>query len=370
MILNDAETSIGSYAFANSTIISITGSNIASISPYAFYKCSELQTIDLSKARQIGIYAFTESGLTEANVNSIESLTYSFYKCEQLTTITLPDSIAVDRELDMTGISTITFSNIGEKFFMPSLTELTFTGDMFQIQTNQPSLETIIFTNPNIYSVSITNQFSMQKVVFPASINGELSASFQKCVKLTTVENSNLITSLIQYMPFASCVSLETIDLSGVHEFNDEDFLNCYKLKTIIGFNDDGEHTTPYTLYGRLFRNCWNFKISSITEGKYTFDGYSPVNTFAWTGIEELTLGYWESGGFYFFGCKNLKTVDMSSITNLDTIPKYMFRDCISLTQVKLPSSVTSIRDYAFENTKILIYEKRRFDILSNLLKK
>lgn len=364
IVLTSSATSIGAYAFASSSIESVTASQIVSIDDHAFYQCSNLATIDLSHAQHIKDFAFTESGLTSATLDLLQELTYAFYKCEKLTTVTLPETIEVNSQLDSTSIKTITLFNIGYKFYIDSLVELTLTGTEIYFGYSLPKLEKVKLTNPDLFSVSITEQMVLHTIELPES--NILSACFTLNSKLKTVTNGQSIRSLATDA-FASCTSLETIDLSNVDQFETDIFLNCYSLKTIHGFND--VESSQIVLKGAPFKFCWNLKITEISEGKFNFfyDQYimnNPIsNAFAYTGIEDLTIKYYPETGLYFYGCKNLKRVDMSQLTGKTYLLKYMFRDCINLDTVIFPDEVTSIHYFAFENTKLTTLNLKKYQV-------
>ena len=117
MVIGDAVTSIGNYAFYNCyglTTITLLG-NLTSIGNYAFYNCYSLTTITLPDSlTSIGSYAFYSCHSLTAitipdNVTQIKN--YTFYCCYGLTTITLPDnltSIASYAFSDCYGLTAIT----------------------------------------------------------------------------------------------------------------------------------------------------------------------------------------------------------------------------------------------------------------------
>ncbi|MBQ8522872.1 MAG: leucine-rich repeat protein [Clostridia bacterium] len=76
------------------------------------------------------------------------------------------------------------------------------------------------------------------------------------------------------------------------------------------------------------------------------------------TGLTSVTLpsSLTTIGDYAFFRCgDNLESVDLSKCTSLITIPKYSFYECKGLTNVKLPISIQSLETYAFSNCNALL---------------
>jgi hypothetical protein len=100
LVIAPGVTSIGSYAFSNSDLTSVTfatPSSVTSIGSYAFYQCTDLTALTIPEAvTSIGEGAFyscfylTALTIPEA-VTSIGS--YAFYYCSGLTALTIPEAV-------------------------------------------------------------------------------------------------------------------------------------------------------------------------------------------------------------------------------------------------------------------------------------
>lgn len=100
-----------------------------------------------------------------------------------------------------------------------------------------------------------------------------------------------------------------------------------------------------------------------------SFTILSGFNTFKTVGVKRYgftnyamekivsvpTLRY--VGDYCFWKCKSL--IDVSFLSQLAIIPNGCFSECISLQNVEIPSSITSIGDFAFQKTKIMKIKKQ-----------
>lgn len=108
-------TAIAPYAFAgctNLTSFSITHNNVTEIGAYAFHTC-KLTSFDFSKVTTIGEYAFCDSGITSVNFGeNLASIgQYAFNHCESLTgSLTVGQKLTAvpGNAFSYTGISTLT----------------------------------------------------------------------------------------------------------------------------------------------------------------------------------------------------------------------------------------------------------------------
>lgn len=74
-------------------------------------------------------------------------------------------------------------------------------------------------------------------------------------------------------------------------------------------------------------------------------------NTITEIGTGEFSVTYSWNHGFYF---NSLEKIELSK--SLESIPSFTFKGCTGLTDVKIPDSVTSIEDSAFENVAHITY--------------
>ena len=165
---------------------------------------------------------------------------------------------------------------------------------------------------------------NLTSVVFPDGLTTIDSYAFSTCQSLTSVTIPSSVTTIGNYA-FQYCNNIESIDLS-----------NATSLEYI------GDYSFQNTKISELV-----IPSSVAYIGYYAFYG----NEDQWQQLTTLDLSNATSlrtiGGYAFYGCKRLTSVDFSN-TNLTSIGNYAFAYGSSLEQVTIPSSVTSIGNYAF----------------------
>lgn len=127
------------------TTESYVNSALTNIGAYAFYGCTSLKNIDLSKATElndIGAYAFSESGLESIDLSNNTKLvainTSTFEKCENLASVTIPSNVtklmgmsfkncanlvsfAITGSNGLTDISDTAFEGCNENLVLPTV---------------------------------------------------------------------------------------------------------------------------------------------------------------------------------------------------------------------------------------------------------
>ncbi len=374
------------YSYSeNIRSVEITGT-VESIGICAFIGCYELTSITLPETiKSIGSYAFQEcSKLTSVTLgDSVDSIgSNAFQNCTSLTSVALGKSI--------TSIGSNAFYNC------TSLTSVTLGDSVGSIGSNA------------FYNCSKLTSFTIPKSVTSIGI-----FAFRDCTSLTaiTVDTDNVKYSsvdgvlfdkekkeLIQY-PLGKPDTTYTVP-STVKTIDDYAFYNCSRLASLtigdsvdsIGNNafSDCSSLTSVTLgdsvitigYG-AFRYCNSLTSISISKavttiGKYAFDGCSSLLTIT---VDEKNTNFCSVNGvlfdkemkelilypagktdttytipssvttiddYAFYGCTKLASVTFGD--SVESIGYSAFSYCSSLTSVALGNAVTTIDDYAFEH--------------------
>ncbi len=191
-------------------------------------------------------------------------------------------------------------------------------------------------------------------------------SAFEGCTSL----KSFTIPDSVVFVParcFADCTSLEEVDvhknLKGVEK-------DAFTGSAWENAKEDG----PLALGRIMYSHKGAVKDVVIPEGVSIIEDYAFLEC---KDIETLELGYdvEEIGEYAFQNCVNLKSVKVNdamgivaagafkgctalqsidfSESTLATIGYESFRDCTSLTEIKLAETISELGDYALANTKI-----------------
>ena len=297
--------------------------SLESIGKQAFHfnGSSKLHTIAFegNNLRSIGYQAFYGSAITSLHIpEGTTTIDYqAFGSCTKLTTVSLPgslSSIADQIFVSCSGLTNVTFNegitSITPRMFRncKSLTSITipdsvtFIGDY--AFTGCTALESVYFSpNSKLTSVGIGlfSGCSNLKVVILGDMLKTLGDKmFTGCASLVEVHLPNAMTSIPASL-FAGNSKLETINIpTSVVSIGKEAFLNCVSLKSIA---------IPT-------------KVKTI-------------------------------GASAFAGCTSLTAVIFAEDNRITSIPANAFDGATSLSTINLPTSVTSVGNYAFRNTAI-----------------
>ena len=292
---------IGSRAFENSTIISITiPDSVTSIGSYAFYGCDSLISITIpDSVTSISNSTFSGcSSLATVTIGENSQLTsidsYAFYNCSSLTSITVLDSVISIGDYAFSGCSSLTI-------YCEAASE------------------------PDGWSSSWN--YSNCPVMWSAIGSGTYN-DFEYLIRVD--ENSELYIEITNYLGTDTSVVIpDTINI-------------------------DGEDIPVTTIGDNVFNN--NDTITSATIG----NNLTIIGSRAFYDCDSLTSitipDSVTSIGYYAFAyCDNLTTVTFGENTQLTTIGEYAFYRCSSLTSIVVPNSVTSIGKWAFDDCDNLI---------------
>ncbi len=371
VVLPSSVTSIGDFAFAVcSSLTSLTfeeGSRLTSIGDDAFYQCSKLTSIVLpSSVTSIGSYAFHNCGsLTSVTFKEGSKLTsignYAFYNCRSLTSIEIPFSV--------TSIGDYAFSDCS------SLTSI----EVEEGNTNYKSID------GNLYSADGKTliQYAIGKkdtsFTIPSSVTSIGNYAFGGCTGLTYIEIPSSVTSIGLYA-FYGCSSLTSVTFeegsklttiggwafylckltsieipSSVTSIGYEAFSDCSSLTSIV------LPSSVTSIGDYAFRNCSSLTSIEVEEGNtngnlYSYDGKTLIQYAIGKKDTSFTIpsSVTSIGNYAFYFCDSLKSVTFGKGSKLTSIGYDAFYYCTSLTSIVLPSSVTSIGYGAFEYCRSL----------------
>ena len=372
-------TSIGEYAFygCNELECITIPSSVTSIGKYAFYGCNKLGCITIpSSVTSIGDYAFAgrlarsiifadgtetipERALYGAEVFSVtipSSVTSigkcAFSGCKYLESITIPSNV----------------TSIGENAFSGVRGAVIFAEGMETIPKKAlyyADVSSVVI--PSSLKVIGKSAFrsckGLTEIIIPPSVTIIDENAFYGCTGLKSITIPNSVTSIGEYA-FKACKELSVVFAEGIGEIPD------YALYGASGVVSVVVPSGVRRIGSEAFYNCDGIKemtipsgVAAIEEG--AFFGcrgltritipktVTKIEDFVFQKCNALTVEF-EDGmttipiGALARSLDGVKSVKIPS--SVTSIGEYAFVDCTGLTDVVIPSSVTSIGEYAFKN--------------------
>ena len=215
--------------------------------------------------------------------------------------------------------------------------------------------------------------YSLSEIVIPSSVTNIGDWAFSGCDSLSEIVIPSSVTSIGDHA-FSGCASLSEIVIpSSVTSIGDSAFSWCSSLKYIsipksviclngnpfAGWNGKLECLSPNFVYEDdvLFNKDKSRIISFRNRNVKSYVIPSSVTSidraFSWcSSLSEIVIpsSVTSIGDWAFYGCDSLlEIVIPSSVTSIGDCA---FWDCYSLLEIVIPSSVTSIGDSAFNECK------------------
>lgn len=134
--------------------------------------------------------------------------------------------------------------------------------------------------------------------------------------------------------------------------FNSDIFRECNSLKKVV------LPTSLKTLGSYAFYNCSSLEEVVIPDGltNIEYDAFAECRKLSKVNIPSSVTNMSSS---IFYGCTGLKTIDLSNMTGVNTIPESMFSES-GLTSICIPANITNINGSAFSNTPLKTLEFER----------
>ncbi len=319
--------------------------SINNIGDYAFHGCSSLPEIIIPSAvEHIGARAFSGcSSLTKVTIKSAtiyQKISYSDseqYLVYYANTVIVPKDIVdtyYSRYLENS--SNFLRVDMGEnyEFRKYEASDFNFTWledrsawqlDGFKSGKSQTALEIPAdYMGYNVVAIkdSAFKGTAIESVVMGANIQTIGASAFENCTHLTSTTLTDSQLTTIGEKAFASCTSLTEIDLE-----------NATSLQTIGNY---------------AFSQCNLLRISlpsSLTTiGNFAFQlcsAMSEVDMQQATSLEKI-------GSYAFYACKGLSEIVLPS--SVTTIGNSAFRSCYGLKSIEIPNKVSIIQDDLFED--------------------
>lgn len=302
---------------------------------YAFEESSLIGVEIGANVTRIGFAAFRNcQQLEEIGLNEgLENIQAEAFKnCKKLTTLTLPDSLE--------GLSTEAF------YGCTQLTSIAFGNALISLESEVfygcTSLTSVTFpTDCQMQSIGVNcfhNCNSLEAINFPLSLRYIYENAFYNCRDIEGISfNEGLLE--IHQSAFKNCTKLNYLNLpSTLQHLGNQAFYNCSGLTTItdLGMDQVGE---PYLGEG-IFENCRNITESvtipdtvQIIPKKMFYNCSSLSNVTVGSSVIEIGIEAFSGSGLSSF------TIP-SSVT---TLGKAAFRNCDSLMALSLPDNITEL---------------------------
>ncbi len=197
----------------------------------------------------------------------------------------------------------------------------------------------------------------LTSITIPDSVTNIGDCAFYGCIGLTSITIPDSVTT-IGYEAFFGCSLLTSINVDENNpKYCSKDGIVFSKDKTMLVYYPAGKKNSSY------------FIPDSVTSiGSYAFDGCGALKTvtfnensqlntirrYAFYGCSTLTSitipdGVTSIGDFAFHSCTSLETVTFGGNSQLEVIGISAFYGCSTLTSIIIPNSVTNIGREAFD---------------------
>lgn len=193
-----------------------------------------------------------------------------------------------------------------------------------------------------IYDNAFEGDLSITSVTLTHGMYNVENSAFKDCANLKTIYLPASIY-VIEDSAFYNS-GLESIHIpEEVYTIGKSAFQNCVKLRNVT-FNDP--NLGNLSLKEAVFAGCVMLTTIHLPEGVWTTDGSVFRNC---TGLTTVTIGEpngVEFGPSSFYGCTNLRNMDMRKIPNY--ISDSLFYNCSNLNNVNFEQFISSIGEAAF----------------------
>ena len=362
----DSVTTIGKYAFRGSNNIETVtiGSGVTAIGDNAFTECTGLREVHIDD-----VAAWCGINFADLNANPL-TFAHDLYVNDVYATVTVPNTVTDIKQYVFTGISNPVIvaggvENIRYRAFYDATTQ------SVTLNEGLKTIENDAFSRCN----------NLLSIDLPDSLTTIGTYVFNECTSLKDVEIGTGLTAIGNY-DFYKCTSIEEITIpANIVTIGNDAFDMCTGLETLnlneglvtIGNAAFGTNTsltrvtipdTVTTIGSYAFGTCtslqWIDIPASVTSiGGYAFEKNNEFVTnitdvAAWCAIRfNGTTGQYyscpfEKGHILYLNGEPL--TDLVIPEGVTSIAQGAFDGCTTIQTVRLPSTLTEVKNYTFRN--------------------
>lgn len=312
----------------------ILGENINSIKYKAFEDCIKLDYIYIPDTlSEIGSYCFSNcSSLTSICVPKGGSNGCIFGTCAFEGCSDLKEFKSYHKERVSDDNRCCIDNNNYIVYFAPS-----DYNDAYTVPNNIKGICASAFKNSNIKSISLPN-------VVDIGAN-----AFSECINLESINNWNKVKN-ISLSAFQNCKNLQDISLpNNLTTIGIQAFMDCINMTLKESIPDN-----VTSIGSSAFRNCKNL---NTTDGNLTLGKITHINEYTFFGCISLNQVSIHSdiiniNKYAFYNCENLSSISISNKSKLKLIASNAFANCGKLECFPLPPTLEQIGTRAFSNCK------------------
>ena len=327
-------------------IITFDG-NVTKIGSYAFQYRSSLTSITIpNSATEIGGSAFDGcSGLTSITIpESVTKISnYAFRNCLSLTSIAIPESVTSIGDYAFDYCSSLASITIPNSVTVIGVAAFEYCNNLSEFNGKFASEDKrCLIVDGTLISFAPAG---LQEYSIPNGVTLFGDYALCGCLNMTSITIPEGVTA-IGNSAFESCCSLTSITIpESVTSIGEWAFVWCSSLTSITIPNGVTE------ICCAAFAECSNlseFNGKLASEDKRCLIVNGTLTSFAPAGLTEYSIpsSVTSIGDYAFADCSSLTNVTIPD--SVTSIGKSAFNGCSSLTSVTIPDSVTKIDDYAF----------------------